>query len=176
MNRAPPWRLMTAAERRRYWIGYWRLAVPGVTTLGLALAMTAPLLLPVPVMPQLALLGVFVWSAFQPGLMPPWLAFAIGLFADLLYGQPLGLDATLFTLTALFVRRFEARFGHHAHDFDWGMAGAVALAHAVLVWWLMAFAGQPIPLPPQLWQVLTTAAAYPAIVWLCGRLAARSLQ
>ncbi len=175
MNQTPPWRLMTDAERRRYWLGYWRLAVPSLVTLGLLVAMTAPMLLPVPIMPQLALLAVFVWSTFQPGLMPPWAAFLIGLTADLLYGQPIGLDATLFAATALFVRMFEARYGHHAHGFDWGVAAAVAAVHAVAVWWLMAVTGTPLPLIPQLWQILTTTAAYPLIVWLCGRLQARTL-
>ncbi len=176
MNRVPPWRLMTAAERRRYWIGYWRLAVPVVTALVLVWVMAAPLLLPVPVMPQLALLAVFVWSAFIPLLMPPWLAFLIGLAADLLYGQPVGLDATLFAATAAFVQMFEARYGRHAYGFDWGVASAIAAVHAVLVYWLMMFAGQPIPFVPQLWQILTTTAAYPIIVWLCGRLQARALR
>lgn len=176
MNSTPPWRLMNAAERRRYWFGYWRMAMPAATTLALVVLMTGPLLLPIPVMPQLALLAVFVWSTFLPGLMPPWLAFLIGLVADLLYGQPIGLDATLFALTALFVRLFEARYGHHAHGFDWGVATAVTAAHAVLVWWMMAFAGAPVPFLPQLWQVLTTMAAYPIIVWLCGRLQARAFR
>ena len=175
MNDTPPWRLMSAAERRRSWLGTTRLAVPGLTTLALVVLMTAPLLLPIPLMPQLALLAVFVWSTFVPGLMPPWLAFLIGLAADLLYGQPLGLDATLFAATALFVRLFEARYGHHVHGFDWAVASAVTAAHAVLTWWMMAFAGQPVPLPPLLWPVLTTTAAYPLVVWLCGRLQARAL-
>ncbi|KAB7643905.1 rod shape-determining protein MreD [Polymorphobacter fuscus] len=165
---APPLRLMSATERRRYLFGYWRVLVPALVVLGLLFAMTAPLLTPVPVFPQLGLLGIFVWATFQPGLMPPWVAFLLGLVADLLFAQPLGVNATLFATTAGFVRVFESRYGHHAHDFDWGMASLVVTVAAFLGAQLMALAGRPVPLPPLAWQVVTSIIAYPLVVWLCA--------
>ncbi len=164
----PPWRLMDGAERRRYWWGHWRLAMPALSVLFLVFLMTAPLIVPVPVFPLLALLGVFVWSTFQPGLMPAWLAFLTGLVADLVFAEPLGLNATLFALAAAFVRLFEARYGAHAHRFDWAMAAAVILAFELLTWQLMGLAGQPIPLLPLGWQALTSIAAYPLVVAFCA--------
>ncbi len=166
---APPWRLMNAAERRRYWWGHWRLAVPFATTLLLMLAMTAPLLVPAPVFPHVALLGLFVWTTFQPGLMPPWLAFVLGMVADLLFAQPLGINATLFAGTAGFVRLFEARYGHHAYGFDWAVAAAIVIVFEAATWVLMGVGGQPIPLLPLGWQALTTMVAYPVVVALCAR-------
>ncbi len=170
----PPWRLMNAAERRRYWWGHWRLAVPAATTLALVFVMTAPLIVPVPVFPQLALLGIFVWTTFQPGLMPPWLAFLIGLVADLLFGQPLGVNATLFAAAATFVRIFEARYGHHAHGFDWVVATALILGFELATWQLMALAGKPVPLAPLAWQLASSIAAYPLVVWICARVQAQA--
>ena len=167
---APPWRLMNAAERRRYWWGHWRLAVPFATTLLLVLAMTAPLLVPAPVFPHLALIGIFVWATFQPGLMPPWLAFVLGIIADLLFAQPVGVNATLFAATAGFVRVFEARYGRHAHGFDWAMATALIIAFEVATYGLMALAGRPVPLLPLGWQALTSTIAYPLVVALCARI------
>lgn len=165
---APPWRLMNAAERRRYWWGHWRLGVPAATTIVLVFAMTAPLVVPVPVFPQLALLGVFVWATFQPGLMPPWVAFIVGLIADLLFAQPLGVNATLFAATAGFVRVFESRYGHHAHGFDWGVATALVVIFELLTWQLMALAARPVPLLPLGWQVASSVAAYPLVVAFCA--------
>jgi rod shape-determining protein MreD len=165
---APPWRLMNAAERRRYWWGHWRLAVPAATTLLLVFAMTAPLVVAVPVFPHVALLGIFVWTTFQPGLMPPWVAFLIGLVADLLFAMPLGINATLFASAATFVRFFESRYGHHAHGFDWGVAAALVVAFQLLTWQLMTLAGRPVPLGPMGWQVVTSIAAYPLVVALCA--------
>ncbi len=173
-RQAPPWRLMNAAERRRYWWGHWRLGVPGLTCLLFVLVMTAPLVVPVPVFPQLALIGIFVWSTFQPQLMPPWLAFGIGLFADLLFAQPLGCNATLFAVTAVFVRVFEGRYGRHGHGFDWGVATLVIIAFEVLTTQLMALAGQPVPLLPLAWQVMTSIIAYPLVVALCAAVQRRA--
>ena len=171
---APPWRLMSAGERRRYWLGYWRLGVPALTSLGLLVLMTAPLLLPAPVMPQLGLLSVIVWAVFQPSLMPPWVAFLLGLAADLLFAQPIGLDALLFAVTAVLIQLYRARYSARSHGNDWGLALGLAAAHGVIGWQLLAFAGRPVPFAPQLWQIASTAAAYPAVAWLCARVQQRT--
>jgi rod shape-determining protein MreD len=171
-RQAPPWRLMNAAERRRYWWGHWRLGVPGGVTLFLLLLTTAPILVPVPVFPLLAPLAIFVWATFQPALMPPWLAFGLGVTADLLFGQPIGVNATLFAATAGFVRLFEARYGHRGPKadwrFDWAMAAGVIIAFELATWQLMALAGQPVPLLPLGWQVLTSIVAYPIVAQICA--------
>ncbi len=164
------YRLRSPADRLRWVTGAWRWLVPAASIIFLLILMTAPVVLPWPALPQLGLLGVFVWATFQPGLMPPWLAFFIGLVADLLFGLPLGVEATLFALTALFVRLFESRFGHHRFGFDWMVAGLVALAHGLIGWQLLSMAGVDGPLEPLLLQACTTVAAYPLVVLLCARL------
>ena len=171
---APPLRLMNARERRQYLLGYWRAAVPALSILALLWVMTAPILLPVPVFPQLGLLAVFVWATFQPALMPPWLAFLLGIVADLLFSQPIGVNATLFAVTAAFVRVFESRYGHHAHGFDWGLASLVVVIASAFGAQLMALAAQPVPIMPLFWQVLTSIIAYPAVVWLCAGIQKRA--
>ena len=72
-----------------------------------------------PAMPHLALMGVLVWAMLQPGLMPPWLAFCIGMLADLLFGQPLGVNATLFAFATGVMRMTGRVFGRHGSLFDW---------------------------------------------------------
>ena len=175
MNREAPYRLMTRGERWRWWTGQWRRALPGAVTLALLLLMTLPLFTIFPVLPQLGLLGVFVWATFQPGLMPPWLACLLGIAADLLSGLPLGINATLFPATALFVRLFEAKFGHHVYRFDWAVLAAVTLVYALLSWQFLRFTGIDARLLPLLLQWLTTVAAYPAVVVLCARIQRRWL-
>jgi rod shape-determining protein MreD len=165
---------MNARERRAYMLGYWRAAVPALSVLVLLWVMTAPLLLPVPVFPQLGLLAIFVWATFQPGLMPPWLAFLLGIVADLMFSQPIGVNATLFAVTAAFVRVFEARYGHHSHDFDWGLASLVVAVASLLGAQLMALAARPVPLAPLGWQIATSIIAYPMVVWLCAGIQRRA--
>ncbi len=170
----PPWRLLAPDERSRYWRSQWRLGVPGLSVLLLIFLMTAPLLVPVPVFPHLALLGVFVWASFQPGLMPPWLAFALGLVADLAFAQPLGLDGTLFALAAATARLAGARQGQPSGLFDWRLAIFLVLGFELGAWALMDLAGRSVPLLPLAWQLLTTIAAYPLVVAFCAVLQRRS--
>lgn len=164
------YRLRSPADRLRWLVASWRALVPAASILLLIVLMTAPITLPWPALPQLGLCGVFVWATFQPGLMPPWVAFALGLVADLLFGLPFGVEATLFALAALFVHIFESRFGHHRFGFDWMVFTLVAVAHAIVGWQFLAFAGVDGPLRPLLYQAIITAAAYPAVVLLCARL------
>ncbi len=161
-----PYRLMGPRERARYWRAYAERAVPGLVTLGLTAAMTAPLFAAVPVMPNLALLGVLVWASYQPGLMPAWLAFLLGGAADLLFAVPLGVEATLLPAVVLFVRLAEVRFGPHRYGFDWAFAAAVILVASVVEWQLLALGGVDGPLAPLLVQAATTILAYPAVVAL----------
>ena len=170
------YRLRSPAERLRWLTAAWRRLVPPASVLGLLLIMTAPVVLPWPALPQLGLAAVFVWATFQPGLMPPWLAFVLGLAADLLFGLPLGVEGLAFALTALFVRLFERRFGHHRFGFDWSIFAAVAGAHALLGWQFMALAGVAGPLNPQFIQAAATVAAYPFVVLLCAGLQRRWLR
>jgi len=161
-----PYRLLGPADRARWWQAQVERVVPGVVTLVLVAAMTVPVLASAPVLPHLGLLGVFVWATFQPGLMPPWLAFVVGAVCDILFGLPLGVDATLLPAVALFVRLVEARYGTHSYGFDWLLAAGVIVAFELGQWWLLALAGTHGPLSPLLVQAATTVLAYPAIVLL----------
>lgn len=170
-----PYRLMERDERQRWWGAQLQRGVPALVTLVLIAGMTVPVFASLPVLPHLGLLGVFVWATFQPGLMPPWVAFGLGAAADVLFGLPLGINATLLPAVALFVRVFEAKFGHHRYGFDWLLATALIAVFQFLTWRLLAFAGVEGPFAPLLFQSATTVLAYPAIVLLCARVQRRML-
>lgn len=168
MSSRPPLGLMNRRERLRWWLGQWRLGVPALVTLGLVALLTLPLPSPLAALPHLGLLAVFVWAMFQPDLMPPWLAFLLGVLSDALLGQPLGIDATLFPAAVLFVRLFEARFGRHLYGAEWALCAAVALAYALLSWQMLGFTGHPGALRQALVEAVVTVIAYPAVVALCA--------
>lgn len=160
----PPALLMTPAERRRWLLATWRYAVPALSSIALLLLMLAPLPLVVPIMPHLGLMGVLAWAMLQPGLMPPWVAFGVGAVADLLFGQPIGVNATLFAVAAGIMRLLERRVGQHGHGFDWAVATTVILGVIVCTGPLMALAGRPVPIAPMLWQWPASLMAWPLVV------------
>ncbi len=161
-----PYRLLGPTERVRYWRGYGERAVPGLVTLALIVLMTAPLFVAVPAMPNFALLGVLVWTSFQPGLMPAWLAFVLGAASDLLFGVPLGVNATLLPAVVVFIRLVELRFAAQRYALDWLFAGLIVAAATIVEWQLLALGGVSGPLAPLLVQAATTILAYPAVVAL----------
>ncbi len=163
----PPALLMTPDERRRWLLSLWRYAVPALLCALLAALMLAPLPLPVPAMPNLALMGVLAWAMLQPGLMPPWLGFVIGVLADLLSGVPLGVNATLFAVAAGSIRLVDAVLVDRDHRFDWLAVGLMVLACTLAAGPLMALAGRPVPVLPLLWQVLTSLIAWPLLLRAC---------
>lgn len=172
---AAPYRLLGPTERVRYWRGFGERAIPGLVTLALTLAMTAPLFVAVPVVPNFGLLGVLVWASFQPGLMPAWLAFLLGVASDLAFGLPLGVEATLLPAVVVFVRLVELRVADHRYALDWLFAGLIIAGAAIVEWQLLAFAGVHGPVTPLLVQAATTTLAYPAIVALFAGIQRRLL-
>lgn len=166
----PPSTLMTPAEQRAWMFSLWRLAVPALVSLALVLLMLAPLPLAVPAMPALGLMGVVAWALLQPALMPPWLAFLVGMAADLLFGVPLGVNAVLFALAAGSARAYGRAFRDHVLWMDWLLVAAVVLAACILTGPLMALAGRPVPLAPQLWQWPTSVLSWPLVARGCAAL------
>lgn len=169
----PPALLMTPDERRRWLLSTWRYAVPALVSVALLVLMLAPLPLAVPALPHLALMSVLVWAMLQPALMPPWLAFLIGALADLLFGQPIGVNATLFAMAAGFMRLSGRLFGRHGAGFDWLLVIAVLLGFTLLTGPLMALAGRPTPVLPLLWQWLTSSIAWPLVARACAAIQRR---
>ena len=75
-----------------------RRLAPFAVTLVLVIISAVPMHVPglARIMPILALIGVYHWSAYRPDLMPARAVFAIGLFQDIVGGRPLGLYAAVF--------------------------------------------------------------------------------
>jgi rod shape-determining protein MreD len=150
-----------------------RRLVPAGTVFLSLLLMALPLPLAWGVMPHVALLFVILWASIQPRLMPAWGAFLLGLFADLLFGGPIGIWALLFAATVVVVRLIEASTEGHALVFDWVMAGVVATAAHLLAWQLLRFLGSSAPAGPFLAQAALTTLAYPPVAALAARIQLR---
>ena len=150
-----------------------RRMVPAGTVFLSLLLMALPLPLAWGVMPHVALLFVMLWASIQPRLMPAWGAFLLGLFADLLFGGPVGIWALLFAATVVAVRLIEASTERHSLMFDWVLAGLVALCAHLLAWQLLRFLGASAPVAPFFVQAGLTTLAYPPVAALAARIQLR---
>ena len=84
--------------------------------------------------PPLMLAAVFYWSLTRPDLMPPIAAFALGLFADVLSGAPLGSGALIMVLTQWTMRSQQRFLVKRPFMLLWAAFMPVAAAAAVLEW------------------------------------------
>lgn len=146
-----------------------RRMVPVGLTLGLVLISVVPL--PVPgfaaIAPMLALASVFFWAIHNPGLMPPWTVFLLGLVHDILSGALLG-SGTVVLLLAYGAMVAQRRFFlHKSFAVVWWGFIMLAIAAGFIAWLIACVFSATLVSPRSVaFQVLMTIAIYPVATWL----------
>ncbi len=149
-----------------------RQLTPFGITLSLVVVNAIPLHVPGAsrVVPVLALMSIYHWGIFRPRLMPAYAVFLIGLFHDLIAGQPLGVNAVVF-LTVFGIVAYQRQFFvGKSFGIYWIGFSVVALAAAVETWLLMVVLNVSLIEPKAaLFQYLLTIGIFPALAWLLMR-------
>ena len=153
-----------------------RRFVPAGTILISMLLMTLPIPLAWAVMPQLALMFVIIWASIQPRLIPAWAAFLLGLFADFLFGAPMGIWAVLFPATVIVVGLVEARVEGHSLAIDWAFAALLLVVAQLLAWQMLGFVGRAPAFWPMLAQAVVSILAYPMVASIVARIQRRLID
>lgn len=125
-----------------------RSLVPALTVLLFVILSVIPVGLPGwgELTPPLSLVAVFYWSIHRPSAVPPSVAFAIGLFQDLVSAGPLG-ASSLILVTLQWVVSGQRRFLiTQPFLVVWGAFAMVAGAAALAEW--LAYALLTFALPP----------------------------
>ncbi len=168
-----PWRTMTGDERLGWFAEHWRMAVPMLITSVAIMLMSFPLFTAMPVMPNLAMLSVMIWSLFQPQLMPAWLALPLGIATDAALGLPMGINATMLPVLALGISISEQRAGQHLFAIEWGAATLLIFAYQLLSALFLTFVLGDVRIGPMAVQAVSTSLAYPVGVRMIARLQRR---
>lgn len=129
-----------------------------------------PIATALPFVPPLGFLMLLGWRLVRPGLLPVWAGFPLGLFDDLLSGQPFGFGILFWSASLLIVEAIETRWPWRAFWQDWFTAGLLSIAYIIGGWLLSG--GEPalpslIALIPQL---VLTLLIFPVIARLVARL------
>ncbi|MDR3423809.1 MAG: rod shape-determining protein MreD [Alphaproteobacteria bacterium] len=148
---------------------WFRIAMPSATAVLLALLGVVVWPLPYlgPVMPPLAFIALFYWSAHRPDLFPSGVAFLLGVLNDVINGFPLGVSAFLFTLAHQLIWRQRRFFAGHSFFMLWsGFALASALM-MVAEWLLIGLVRwQATPFLPVLVQTVLAIVVFPLPCWI----------
>lgn len=119
-----------------------------------------------PIVPALALIGVFFWSVHRPDLMPIWAVFLIGLVQDVLTGGIIG-PGIIGLLVAHALVVWQHRFFLAASFAVIWFAFMLVAAAALAVTWLLTCIAMVTLLDPDpvFFQYLVTLAFYPCLAW-----------
>lgn len=172
-----PWRQMGWGERAGMLADQgWRAAIPAFTVfLALLLGSRLPLMSSVPILPDLGLPLLIAWRLYQPSLMPIWAALPLGLAADVMMVQPLGVDGTAWPLALAVMEILERRFIGRTFAVDWGVAAVAVLMATLAEWRLTVLVGQTAMLAPLLPRAVLEILIVPLALRVAVRTEARLL-
>ncbi|MBF0093096.1 MAG: rod shape-determining protein MreD [Alphaproteobacteria bacterium] len=149
-----------------------RNLLPGALCFALAMLSMVPVRIQgyTEIAPMWTVMGVCYWSIARPDLLRPHMAFAIGVFEDVLVGDPLGINA-LVLLIVHGLLAVQQRFFFGKPFFVWWWALGLVAAMASLVKWVLFAIVEEVWVMPQMVFVgyVATVALYPALGWVFAR-------
>ena len=111
--------------------------LPWMTVAAGSLVTIAPVVASLPLLPPMGLIMLLAWRLAARFALRPWAAAPLGLFDDLLSGQPLGSAVLLWSICFLAIDLIEQRLIFRDFWQDWLIAGA-AIAFCVTTGRLLA--------------------------------------
>ncbi|WP_174285824.1 rod shape-determining protein MreD [Sphingomonas bacterium] len=102
-------------------------ALPWATVMAGSLVTIVPVVAGIPLLPPFGLLMLIAWRLLARFALRPWAAAPLGLFDDLVSGQPLGSSVLLWSLCFVVIELIEVRLVFRDFWQDWMIAaGAIA--------------------------------------------------
>lgn len=145
-----------------------RVIAPASIVVGSLIALI-PIVATVPILPPFGLLMLIGWRLRRPDVFAPWAAVPLGLFDDLISGQPLGSAMLLWTLAVIALDVLETRLVWRDFWLDWLIA-AGALAFCLLGGRLVATPIAAHVDSALIVQILSSTALFPLAAALIARL------
>lgn len=149
-----------------------RLAGTPVITVLLGSAATAmPLIAQSPVLPPFGLLLLLSWRLLRPELWRTWIGLPLGLFDDMMSGQPIGSAMFLWTVTLIAIDVIEHRMMWRSYRQDWLIA-ALSTIFCIAGGWLFAriTGGGDVRFSLIAPQMFWTIMLFPFVVRQCARI------
>lgn len=159
----PPKRIVWQRETPLTWLR----AVPALTVMAGSLLTIVPVITAFPLLPPFGLLMLLGWRLTVNDALPLWAALPLGLFDDLLSGQPAGSAMLLWTAAVLAIDLFDQRLVWRDFWQDWLLA-AGGIAGCLIVG---RFVASPIAANVDtvlIVQISVSAMLYPMAARLCA--------
>lgn len=100
--------------------------IPAASVAAGSLVTIVPVIASFPLLPPFGLLMVLGWRLMRPAALPLWAPLPLGLFDDLVSGQPVGSAMLLWSLCAIGIDLVDQRMTERDFRLDWLLAaGAI---------------------------------------------------
>ena len=144
--------------------------LPILTTLAGSCLVLLPYVATAPTLPPFGFLMLIAWRLLRPELWPIWIGLPLGLFDDLMSGQPIGSAVMLWTLALLAIDVIDQRLVWRDYWQDWLIAAGLIIA--ILLGGLATAngaggEGHIVLIVPQM---IISVLAYPVVARLCALL------
>ena len=123
-----------------------------------------------PLIPPLGYLLLLGWRQLHPGLLPVWAGLPLGLFDDLVSGQPPGSAVLLWSLSMLTLEAIEGRWPWRSFPVEWAVASGLIVTCLLAGGLIASGAGSLDWLPGMARLAAVTVLVYPpvarVVAWL----------
>lgn len=122
-----------------------------------------PLIASAPLVPPFGYLMLLAWRQLRPGLLPVWAGAVLGLFDDMVSGQPMGSAVFLWSITMLTLDLIEARFPWRNFLTEWVLAAGMIAVYILADAGLANAAGGSTPVIVTVPQIVLSVLVYPLV-------------
>ncbi len=145
------------------------IAIPIASVMiGSLLPALIPHVATMPLLPPIGLLLLLAWRFLVHDVWPAWIGLPLGLFDDLVSGQPLGSAACIWTVLLLLMELVDRRMMWRDYHQDWRIGAALIAFALVLGTAFSNLSGGGMPYRYIVPQIIITALALPLAVRLCA--------
>jgi rod shape-determining protein MreD len=113
-----------------------------------------------PLAPFFGFLTLLAWRMVRPGLLPLWVGAPLGVFDDLVSGQPFGSAIFLWSLGMIVIEVIETRFPWRGFWQDWFTASVIALCY-----WFATLVFSGVGVTPQMVSVAAPQALFAVLLY-----------
>ncbi len=150
--------------------------VPSGSVIVASAITTLPIISAAPMMPPFGFMMLIAWRMMRSTIWPVWIGIPLGLFDDIVSGQPVGSACALWTLVMLAMDALDRRVVWRDYWIDW-IISAVALLFVLVGGAVLAHAGSAgdiarLTMPQWVWSLLLM----PMAMLVAGRLDSWRIQ
>jgi len=146
------------------------LSVPAISVMVASLTALLPIISSSGWWPDAGLMMLLAWRLLRADAWPAWAAAGLGLFHDLVTGQPIGLSVALWPLFMLAMDIVDRRTMWRDYWLEWMVASLFLALSEVAQWRLAASEGAALPFSAIGPSILVSIFCFPIAAALVSRL------